>query len=1012
MTYIKTLTAPLIIIAGLALLTACGGGATPDEESNEDPVVNCTEAPFDSVDMCEDQKNTFCSMSENIFNNEQCMDLDNINDIRTTFCSMSKNIFDHAECEKISNINNLRMTYCEMPDKRFNADCITNNLGGDGRTTFCSATNIFHPTCLDNTYGGDGERDTACQAHGTNVGAGGHASCDGRIRTACVANPFMHLGCDTLDDKIRTDFCAILPANRFNAQCISRDIGDDDDRDDTCEMYGITPPMGHSTCDGRIRTACVANPFEHLGCNSLEDKIRTDFCAKTENLFDMTCITRSIGDHDDNRDTACLTSPVGVPVHPSCANRPGVIQTCTTDPFLVTNTGCENLDTIISIKEVYCGTAANFAKDICTVKYADWEASFGAGKAPMTTPNATRRNEFLNAGDGTLSSELEMAFGSELMAESITILNLSALEGGDATDGVAYFIFEDSGQQYHYAGLLSSTDLGAPSFQETGTAIWKGEFNATKLDQKSDFDLEVTFGGGSGDVAGSIEAFVASGDEHFLLKGDYDAKGVISGTVNYGTFTTGTRTPTGSRVDNGILTGLIGRQGAVGVFLSGTGAKDNITGGTGIADGFAGGFVANPFDGNVSYSDWVTEGGPPPAPTATTPVKNEFLQTTRNDLNIGTITGTAVHFNFATATYEDVALGGSATNGFTAFISTANNYYAGITSTTILGEALVQTKGTGAWKGSFVAYEGGTATTTDFELMIEFAATSKVSATIGDYSFDGTDVGTDGTFGTQIALNRQGVTSAGTISGIIGQKGAVGVFWSDATDATGFSGGFVAVPEPCVLAGNCVANHAAWVDSFGASPPPATRVAANAGTAAFGSFLNLAEGVRNISPADLTALNTNRHLTLDGNNGDGMHGVTYLVGKNEMKDQAFVAVLPTTNLGAPLVAQPTIGRWPGTYYNSSFSREEPINFDIVFGANTIKGTHAATQPFPVTTTFALDFTYTGVITGNVTQGSNTATARGLIGEVGLVGVFVDETPIQSENTAVFFGGFVADNPNN
>ena len=1023
MTYIKTLTAPLIIIAGLAFLTACGGGATPLENTNEDPVVNCTEAPFDSVNMCEDQKNTACQMhgtNVDAGGHASCTDLintacvanpfvydgcDTLDDaIRTDFCAMSANLFAHAKCMNVSNINDLRMTFCEMPDNRFNADCITNNLGGDGRTTFCSATNIFHPTCLDNTYGGDGERDTACQAHGTNVGAGGHASCDGRIRTACVANPFMHLGCDTLDDKIRTDFCAILPANRFNAQCISRDIGDDDDRDDTCEMYGITPPMGHSTCDGRIRTACVANPFEHLGCNSLEDKIRTDFCAKTENLFDMTCITRSIGDHDDNRDTACLTSPVGVPVHPSCANRPGVIQTCTTDPFLVTNTGCENLDTIISIKEVYCGTAANFAKDICTVKYADWEASFGAGKAPMTTPNATRRNEFLNAGDGTLSSELEMAFGSELMAESITILNLSALEGGDATDGVAYFIFEDSGQQYHYAGLLSSTDLGAPSFQETGTAIWKGEFNATKLDQKSDFDLEVTFGGGSGDVAGSIEAFVASGDEHFLLKGDYDAKGVISGTVNYGTFTTGTRTPTGSRVDNGILTGLIGRQGAVGVFLSGTGAKDNITGGTGIADGFAGGFVANPFDGNVSYSDWVTSSSPPATPAAAPSGDNlnQFVQTIRNDVINAAHAGERFNVNLG-------SLDGDPADGFNVhYVTATNDYLVGLSSTTSLGVAL-KAQPVGTWLGSFVVYESGVATTTPFELTVDFASRS-IDATVTNtlYSFVSTSFGSnDGVIRGNV--NRGAAT--GNLAGLIGSGGAVGVFHSDnnAMDngaAVSYAGGFVAAFAP-------VANHAAWLASFGASPPPATRVAANAGTAAFGGFLNLAEGVRNISPADLTALNTNRHLTLDGNNGDGMHGVTYLVGKNEMKDQAFVAVLPTTNLGAPLVAQPTIGRWPGTYYNSSFSREEPINFDIVFGANTIKGTHAATQPFPVTTTFALDFTYTGVITGTVTSsGSGTAIARGLIGTDGLVGVFVDETPSQSENTSVLFGGFIADNPDN
>ena len=74
----------------------------------------------------------------------------------------------------------------------------------------------------------------------------------------------------------------------------------------------------------------------------------------------------ALGDHDGDRDTACLSNAKGSPQHPSCTDRPGVITACQMNPFNTTNTGCENLDTIISIKEVYCGTAANFAKDICT----------------------------------------------------------------------------------------------------------------------------------------------------------------------------------------------------------------------------------------------------------------------------------------------------------------------------------------------------------------------------------------------------------------------------------------------------------------------------------------------------------------------------------------------------------------------------------------------------------------------------------------------------------------------
>nr|MCA8835512.1 hypothetical protein [Pseudomonadota bacterium] len=178
MAYIKTLTAPLIIIAGLALLTACGGGATPAE----DPAVDCAETPFDSPDMCEDEKNT------------------------------------------------------------------------------------------------------ACQMHGTNVEAGGHASCDDLIRTDCVANPFMYDGCDTLDDinDLRNTYCSVTDI--FHASCLDDTNGGKDARDTACRMYG-TGAKGHASCDGRINTACVANPFVYDGCDTLDDKIRTDFCKMEQHIF-------------------------------------------------------------------------------------------------------------------------------------------------------------------------------------------------------------------------------------------------------------------------------------------------------------------------------------------------------------------------------------------------------------------------------------------------------------------------------------------------------------------------------------------------------------------------------------------------------------------------------------------------------------------------------------------------------------------------------------------------------
>ena len=1039
MTYIKTLTAPLIIIAGLALLTACGGGATPLENTNEDPVVNCTEAPFDSVNMCEEEKNTacqtygtgakgdascdgrirtacvanpfvydgcdtlddkirtdFCALPDNRFNagcitnnlggdgrmtfcempdnrfNADCIANNLGGGGRTTFCEMPANIFTHAKCMDLGNINDIRMTFCEMPDNRFNADCITNNLGGGGRTTFCDMpTNRFNADCIANNLGGGG-RTTFCEMPdnrfnadciANNLGGGGRT-------TFCEmpANIFTHAECMNISNinNIRMTFCE-MPANLFDQECIDRDLGDNE-RDTFCDILPT-------------------------------------------NLFNQDCLDNGLGDHDGDRDTACLSNAKGSPQHPSCTDRPGVITACQMNPFNTTNTGCENLDTIISIKEVYCGTAANFAKDICTVNYDDWEASFGTGKAPELTPNTTtRRNEFLNAGTDALDAALDEVFPDE-HSETATALHLGELKGGDATDGVAYFIFEDSGQLYHYAGLDSQTDLGAPSFQETGTAIWKGRFNATKLDQATEFELEITFGG-TDDVAGSIAAFVPSGANHFLLDGTYDENGVISGTVNFGAFTDDDRTvPTNSDATRkGILTGLIGRQGAVGVFVSGTGAnKDNITGGTGIATGFAGGFVANPFEGNVSYSDWVTSSSPPATPAAAPSGDNlnQFVQTIRNDVINAAHAGERFNVNLG-------SLDGDPADGFNVhYVTATNDYLVGLSSTTSLGVALASAPAA-AWDGSFVVYENGVATTTPFKLTIDFASRS-IDATVTNtlYSFVNTSFGSaNGVL--RGFVNRGDIT--GNLAGLIGAEGAVGVFHSDNNLEFSFAGGFVAASPPCVLADNCV-NHANWLGIFGASPPPATRAAANVGTAAVGSFLNLADGVRDISEAGLTHRNTNTHLTLDGDETNGRHGVTYLTGRStENFTQAFVAVLPTTNLGAPLASPPAITTWPGKFYHTSIEDTQNVNFEIDFNGTAITATPSVEILTGVfrTTTFALRFTpATGVITGNVTNGVGvSATARGLIGEAGLVGVYVQESPSQAENTGVYFGGFIADNPNN
>ena len=87
----------------------------------------------------------------------------------------------------------------------------------------------------------------------------------------------------------------------------------------------------------------------------------------------------------------------------------------------------------------------------------------------------------------------------------------------------------------------------------------------------------------------------------------------------------------------------------------------------------------------------------------------------------------------------------------------------------------------------------------------------------------------------------------------------------------------------------------------------------------------------------------------------------------------------------------------------------PITFNVNFGTGKIDATDIRGVN---TTTFNLDFTATGIITGNVVinvsgSADNTTEARGLIGEQGLVGGFANKS---GGFGGQVYGGFVAENP--
>ena len=192
----------------------------------------------------------------------------------------------------------------------------------------------------------------------------------------------------------------------------------------------------------------------------------------------------------------------------------------------------------------------------------------------------------IKAAQGNIRAATGIELGGGRSSAHGSLLNLANGDGdqtlgGDAADGVTFL--------NNYAGVLSGTDLGAPRTETTGTAEWNGRFGTTTGVNK-DFILTVKFG--EGDQAGQIESFVkritretAAPDFYldFYLIGDFNKSGVITGTVNRGSFANLAEAKQ-SNTPNGQLKGLIGEEGAVGAFIS------DATG----TDGYAGGFVAVP----------------------------------------------------------------------------------------------------------------------------------------------------------------------------------------------------------------------------------------------------------------------------------------------------------------------------------------------------------------------------------------------------------------------------------
>ncbi len=704
------------------------------------------------------------------------------------------------------------------------------------------------------------------------------------------------------------------------------------------------------------------------------------------------------------------------------------------------------------------------------------------GVLPQTKPDTVRpRHQFLrNIEDAQTNTGIDIYIrpsysyraGTTYKSLNLNTTTFDGLELGlgkdtksreDAADnGVALFQSDDSiRDRNHYLGIFSGTDLGAPLVETKTEMKFYGKFmNTIYRFLTTDFTLDINF---NGESTGTVEAFINHiGNDYFLLKGDFDSNGVISGTVVTGGFANHNR-------DNiieinyirptSVLTGLIGEEGAVGVFVGGRHSE------------LSGGFVASSksaadaFDPNVKYSDWVRSFGNPRYPTVRSdePQQTLFLRGTATGLNAGY----GAVPQTLTLALADGDLGGDGADGV-AYVSweqhrdynsqtrsydtITTHHYAGILSGTHLGAALptVPAGANGAitaiWDGKLgLVANAVEIPKRDIKLTVDFT-NKRIShrSVVGGahlvnlnanwesgFGYDGVLKGTI-TYNPGAALDNLAAdstrNSAGIVTGIIGTEGAVGAFRSTHVDNptathTSYAGGFVAVP---------VVNHLNWVNSFdnpsdvsvgiGAyRSQQQTRFVQGTGTGLDTRFI------------DNSVLQT---LTLANGDlgGEVADGVVYVSGVRNVYNRQqggtvpvsrhFAGILSGTNLGAPLEVKPAVdgtdatANWAGKL-GMIVNRASPVESSITLKVNYTK------QNITLNRTAiglgAVSFTNvgwdntSGVLTGAITYDPNdsaladsTGKVTGLIGQQGAVGAFIsDHGDAHTNLNTPYSGGFVA-----
>ena len=642
----------------------------------------------------------------------------------------------------------------------------------------------------------------------------------------------------------------------------------------------------------------------------------------------------------------------------------------------------------------------------------------------------------------------------------------------------------------YFAGVIAGADLGVPLTTTTAAGTWNGIFQAVGASAiEKSFVLTVNFTASqiSGIVPVGTDTFTTDGDLSYFFVGDYDSDGVITGDIILRDLATDNDDDDAARADGvvdltaalvtgaaspatdgiGTLSGLIGANGALGAFYSTANG----------ALGYAGGFVAltaanvggdNP---NALYAKW---SGSDDVTIATTLDANGFLASVTTDADglvfpAPTTAPTVVTLNLASEVTPEVVLvqgsendiegtdavsavilGGAATDGVAFFTTGADataRYFAGLHFGTDLGAPITTDTGTADWNGLIQTVSGTPASmfaAKTFTLTVNFAD-SEVSAHVttdaagtdfgiasyyltGEYDDAGVITGTvsyaiiaDSTTG------RDGSTANGVLSGLIGATEAVGAFYSNAEDATGYAGGFVAtsVANAGGVAGTeathyvaPVVDYADWTATVLSAVPTTTGNAFLGATSAT-ALTNAPSGAvyTSVEDTDITG---------------GVLLSTHVVAASTAS--FFAGLHSDTNLGAPVPTSGSSVVWTGPFQAVGtapyLTESKTISLTVDFVNTTITGSVAsgvaASTTIDASPAYHINGTYNtaGLISGFVAYSANAAdsatgvalavsggttgpgTLTGLIGANGAVGAFIS-TAVGATGYA---GGFAVNLP--